>query len=349
MALSQIEGGKSRVAFVVRICNAGNETATYKVTAPASGTGWLVHYFDAVEDGAEISSAVASQAGWTTPPIAEGKAREIRLEVSPDTNHAGQPFRNLVVSVSSAVAPKIADAVVAGVGFQKVAGIEYSFDHGTHWKAAPLLSPLANSVGVAVKEGIVVGLRAVPALPSFPWPIDPELKPLWHDKGYWNMGQIIWVEAKGSPQLLSVECGNTISTQFLVKTDISKLYVLDLDVTKTFVRVGGGDDGRTSLVVKVKDAKGASLPGIRVRFRAHYDDGQAAGTLGGDGANHDLATTGSDGAATITLTSGTREGTVIVEAQLVLDGVADKEQPRVAPQLASFFDVHPEPPVDDDF
>jgi hypothetical protein len=94
-----------------------------------------------------------------------------------------------------------------------------------------------------------------------------------------------------------------------------------------------------------------------VRFRTYYAEDApkgaprpaktAAGTLGGDGPEHNLATTGKDGVARILLTSSEREWGVVFEAELVIDG-EDKEQLQFGTQMMQFFDEHPELKTNDD-
>ena len=96
-----------------------------------------------------------------------------------------------------------------------------------------------------------------------------------------------------------------------------------------------------------------------MRFRTYYAEDApkeepiprktAAGTLGGEGTEHDLATTDKEGIARISLTSGERESAVIFEAKLINDGNEPQDQLQFAPQMMEFFDDHPQPVIEDDF
>ena len=352
VARTQLEGAGRRATFVIRVENDGVATDSFKLTAPASGDGWNVRYFDAVENGTDITTAITSEDGWTASAIEAGKAKELRLEVEPDAINPGQVFRNFLVRADSQLDPSAADAVVAGVGFQKIVGVDYSLDRGIVWSHAPLLTGGGTSapVGIAAKVDQIVGLRAIPSLPDFPWPLDPEIKPLWDNGGYWNVGETIWVPASEGTHVVDAECGNTVRVALTgTESSLSK-YTVDLSVSRFAVRVGGGDpDGKTTLLATIKNKAGQPVSGVQVRFRASMDEDAPAGTLDGSGAGHDIAVTGVDGVASISFASGTREGAVTIESVVVLSGVAAAECPKAEPQMFSIFDVHPDPVPDDDF
>ncbi len=358
VALSQVEGGTRRMSFNLRVENDGLAPDSFQLTAPGSGDGWIVHYFDALQGGTggnDITAAitgVGGVGGWTTPLLQPGDGYEIHMEVDPDPANPGQVFRNFLVSAASVADPTATDAVVAGVAFQKIVGVEYSDCQcdGGHWMPAPLLLPgdPTTQPGIPVKSGQILGLRGVPALPDFPWPLDPQVKPLWTNGSDTVTGPTYWLQTSGHRQVISAESGNTVSVALIPDQDVPHKYSVDLVVITPYLRIGGGADGQTTLTATVTDETGATQSGMTVRFRAYFADGTSAGNLGGSGADHNLAVTDAGGVATISLASDGREGPVMVEAIALLNGAPapvflEPGEPQVGPQLLGFYDAHPAP------
>ena len=354
LALTQLEGAGQSMNFVLRVENEGLSAAPFRLLAPGSGDGWSAKVFDAAQDGNDISAQISAPTGWTTPVIEAGKTLELALQIAPDAV-VGAAFRDLLIRVESPTDATAFDTVIAGVAFQKIIGIEYSTDLGQGWSAAPPTDATGAANGViAVNADTIVGLRGVRALPNYPWPYDPDVKPAWNDGGYWNVGDTIWVKASGLAQMVSAECGDTVRTT--LSSDPASLYRISLRPSQTYVHVNGvggerGDDGRTRLRAVVTDKAGQPQSGVTVRFSALFDDGSMAGTLDGSGPDHDLAVTDSDGVATLTLTSGAREATALARAFIVIDGLPAAQSPAAVAQYVVFYDEHPElnPPPDDDF
>lgn len=74
---------RTEVEYVVRVTNTGDETTAFVVTEKtASHSHWIVRYFDAVDDGTEISNALRG-AGWTTPVLANGESTSLLVTVVP--------------------------------------------------------------------------------------------------------------------------------------------------------------------------------------------------------------------------------------------------------------------------
>ena len=359
VALSQVEGAGRRMFFNLRVESDGIGPDSFNLVAPASGDGWVVHYFDAPKGGTggnDITAAITSAAGWTTPQLQVGDGYELHMEVDPDPVNPGSVYRNFLVAASAVSDPTAVDAVIAGVAFQKIVGIEYSDcncdgNNDTTWTRAPLLQPGDPSTqpGVPVKPSQqILGLRGVPALPDFPWPLDPEVKPLWTNGTDISTGGTYWFAPTGRRQVVSAESGNTVSVAITPTEDVPHRYSVDLAIATPYLRVGGGADGQTTLTATVTDETGTVQSGMTVRFRAYFADGTTAGTLNGSGGAQNLAVTDSNGQATITLASDGREGPVMVEAIALLGGAPapvylESGEPIAGPQLLTFYDVHPAP------
>ncbi|MHB1459325.1 MAG: SBBP repeat-containing protein [Armatimonadota bacterium] len=106
-------GQKITYAFKVR--NAGDVSNSFKITAPAGGSGWNVRYYD-LTNGAEVTSQVTG-VGWSSGTLAPGASKGIFVTVKPDaTVPAGSGNTLLITAASEADDSKI-DVVKAVTSF----------------------------------------------------------------------------------------------------------------------------------------------------------------------------------------------------------------------------------------
>lgn len=319
---SLAEGQSKTPRFLLQLFNYGRVGDSFAVKGTASRKGWIVHYFDAIKEGNDITAAVTSAQGWATPKLEPGKYLNLRLEARVDPAVKATPSSLALVAARSLLDKSALDTVKAIFGFQRVAKIQYSLDQGAHWADAP------SNVGdgaIIGKYQEMVGLRAIPFDPTLPWPMNPDMKPEWDNQGYWLLGEEIWIQcdhATGTLIPIQVECGNVIITNIKVVES----YHVSIRPSQTYVPLNGGAAGSVNLIATVTNSKRQPVVGATVRFTANFQEGnKPAGIFAGSGPKHDRAVTDAKGVATIKLSSEDQPGDIAIMAYL-LDGEADVEE-----------------------
>jgi uncharacterized membrane protein len=97
-------------AYYVGVQNEGNTADTYVVKAPPAPKGWKVMYYNTT-DWSDITTAISSEAGWTTPSVAGGAVLQVYVAVAPDSTVAGAAECPLLVGALSTTDPAKGDAV----------------------------------------------------------------------------------------------------------------------------------------------------------------------------------------------------------------------------------------------
>jgi len=82
---TQTAAGSSTAVYQSRWQYAGNVGDTMTLTANAAPLGWTLRFFNGLTGSNDITAAITSGAGWTSPTLTPGSAVEIRVEVTPDT------------------------------------------------------------------------------------------------------------------------------------------------------------------------------------------------------------------------------------------------------------------------
>ena len=107
---SQIAATGSAANYQFLVQNAGSTTDSFTITAPGSGGGWVMHYFDQAAN--DISSAVTGS-GWTTGNLAPGAGTVFSAQVMPDITIGAGAVNAVLVTAMSNMNPSMQDAVNA--------------------------------------------------------------------------------------------------------------------------------------------------------------------------------------------------------------------------------------------
>ena len=86
-------------AYTIRFYNDGNTADTFRLTGSKGSSAWLAKYVDHAT-GTDITNAVKG-VGWTTPSLAAGGYRAVRLEVTPLAGAAGNSTRPILITGTS--------------------------------------------------------------------------------------------------------------------------------------------------------------------------------------------------------------------------------------------------------
>ncbi len=204
-----VSGEKS--IYRVDIHNQSDVSAMFKLEAEvtqSSPNSAAIHFFDAASGGNDITDAIYSFSGWSTPLLPANQRFVVRVEI--DGNFANVAATTLLhLKNQSGV---FLDSVRATASRQSIARVEVSVNQGKTWK-------VATQNGVTVPESTVVGFRVVKKDKNLPWPNDP-LKPEWHTQETTYMGESTWLQGDaGAENFVTAQCGNAITTKFRVTRD----------------------------------------------------------------------------------------------------------------------------------
>ena len=195
------------VSFDVQLQNDGKSATPLAVklpAAPAAPAGWNVQLFDGLTNGTDISAAAQSADGWSSPTIAPGAQRELRLRMTPTVNAVTSA--SVKLSVNSGT---LSDSVVASVPVQSIAKIQWSRD-GQTWNDAAQ-TPLA------VEKYEVIAFRAIGSNPDIAWDDLPGFAPTWNSQGQTHWGETIWIDfPKLGTTTVSALCGASKTVTVIV-------------------------------------------------------------------------------------------------------------------------------------
>ena len=185
------------VSFDVQLQNDGNSATPFAVKLPAAPAGWSVQLFDALTNGADISAAAQSADGWSTPTMAPGEQRELRLVMTPTLNTVTSASVTLRVASGT-----LFDSVVASAPLQSVAKIQWSRD-GHNWNDC-------GQTPFSVEKYEVIGFRAIGSNPDIAWDDLPDFNPTWNSQGETHWGETIWIHfpTVGNTSV-AAQCGNS--------------------------------------------------------------------------------------------------------------------------------------------
>ena len=116
---TQVANTAAAASYFIRIQNDGNVAEAIKLQSSAAPSGWTARYFNQ-DSNAEITSAVASSSGWSTPVLAPNAAQVLRLEVKPSAVIAGGVKANITLTATSTGNSSSKDVVVATTEAQSV-------------------------------------------------------------------------------------------------------------------------------------------------------------------------------------------------------------------------------------
>ncbi len=307
---SVADSASNTMNFAVQVRNDANVAVPIRLKAPAENADWTIQYFDALEQGNEITTDITSSTGWVTPTVEPGQTYEIRFQVSPNTTASATTSTEFAIRAEAADSSTEADVVKASVGIQNIAALLYSLDQGETWQTVDA------DHAIWAHEGVVFGLRATKTNPSLPWPIKPHLMPSWNKEGYILYGETTWYLYETTSSLsvdlhsISAECGNTKMANIRVLPSYS--VVLSSSTPSVHVE-GQGESSQATLTATVKRNDGTLAEGVSVRFSA------TLGSINGVGTGDDTQTTDSNGVVTVTFNAGTVPGTAIVTASVLED------------------------------
>jgi len=153
-ARSQIVPANSVAAYVARFYNDGNAADAIRVSGPGGNYAWRLKYID-YSTGAEITAAVTG-AGWTTPSLAAGGYRAVRVEVTPLSRAAGNSVCDVLLKGTSSGDSNKRDVVKAST----TCGPSYQPDGLVYNGASYIGDNVYNSTGSGQTHAQSVGLGA---------------------------------------------------------------------------------------------------------------------------------------------------------------------------------------------
>jgi hypothetical protein len=77
------QAGGEAGTYLLDVQNYGNVSDQYRITAPGSGPGYTVQYFDAYAGGNDITAAVTSANGYVTNPIGFHALQNLAVQITP--------------------------------------------------------------------------------------------------------------------------------------------------------------------------------------------------------------------------------------------------------------------------
>lgn len=110
--VSDTAGWDRPAVYVLKLQNDGSISDSFLVTGTGGGAGWVVTYYDAAEDGADITSQVTGS-GYAVGPLAAGNSVEFRAVVSLEPGVPPQARHDLVVTAISIADSATRDVVRA--------------------------------------------------------------------------------------------------------------------------------------------------------------------------------------------------------------------------------------------
>lgn len=123
--------------YQVKIKNNDSVPANLKVTGTALSKGWIAQYFDALDGRHDITTAVTSTTGWTTPLLRPGLSLEMLVTVIPGKTVPNEEIRDVLITASVPRSDQGDTVLISTQRIQWVAGLKYSLDQGTTWTAVP--------------------------------------------------------------------------------------------------------------------------------------------------------------------------------------------------------------------
>ena len=293
----------------IKIKNVSSAATSFAIKLASPGAGWTIKLFDAVDNGADITTATSSEEGWTTPVLAMGTSLELRLQATAGT---GADDGKAIVRAQQG---SLYDGVAASYGIQSIAKLQWSAD-GQNWADA-----VAGQKPLVQQHG-TISFRAVKSKPDLPWPDEDEMDalPKWGSSGDGLTGEEVSLHfpMATSQQNVSVACGNEKAMAVRVRPD----YDVTVSANRAFVMTlpGAADLTQTTLTALVTDEDDQPMAGIPVRFRVTDSAGNPVGEIGVAGAQDDEVLSDANGKATAVWMGTAQRGQYKIEASLNDEG-----------------------------
>jgi hypothetical protein len=192
--------------YLTTLQNLGNVVDRVRVSGPANGNGYSVRYFDAAVGGNEVTAALTSGAGWTSPELAPGQQIPLRVELSAKKNRE-RSIRLNIASASDSSRTDFANitnrpSAAAGPGFFVIGAWSQPRGSFDKWKARGIntmvqyesaQATIQEWTTAAVDRGLYMIRRPVPGivgdigqknLIAFAHPDEPDIPSTGHDAAY---------------------------------------------------------------------------------------------------------------------------------------------------------------------